>query len=662
MLATSLAQAQTAPEWFSRGQQSLVSGDYAEATSAFRAALARNPDYPSALLGLAEALLAQGELSGVEELLNRASALREESVRILLLRAELALGGERLEDARTHVVSAQQREPDAAEPWFLQARIDLATGQEVRALGSLDQALSRQENHRPSLLSRALIGSEIGDPSTSQWLSDARRYWPDHPDTQRVSALVGVRSGNLEQARADLDAALLSRPRDTQLRILAAGLQLQMGDFTEARTTAERALTQDPNLPEAWYLAALAAELDGDTDRADQRYRQALNVATDDEVLRLLVEQQVLGGRPLDDPIRGLLADHHLNLARSYRDRNLTQRALERYRRALQLQPGLQVARLERAELLRLRGLESTYTAELEVVSRQDGLDPETARNVATQLEIYGARVSRGVAADWGVDQFVLERPRIRLMIIPEPDSLVALPGRANALAGALANRLNRSESVAAETLPAVSDPVAAIRASQGRADFLIIFSLSESDPVRASARVVDLSSAATRATLGSTRSGLDRVDRVLADLSTQILSDMPLPLRLLDRRGDRGLISAGLADGLVTGQRLRVVTAPRPAEFPVPDESSRELGTAEITALDDLVSEVVIAPRGLVDRVRAATALLPISETSEDSQSIGEENVPSNAAGGVEQVRPEPSAVSGIVASLRQSGGATAR
>lgn len=601
---------------------------------------------------------------GVAAQLDRAASLREESSRILQLRADLALAENQLSEAGAHILAARRLEPDAAEPWFLQARLDLQTGQETRALGSLAQAIARSPSHRPSLLARALIGSQIGDPRSTAWMEEAERAWPDHPDTHRVAALVQLENGNLEQARAELEAALQARPRDTDLRILAAGLQLQMGDFTEARTTAERAVSLNPNLADAWYLAALAADLDGDPDRADQRYRQALNVSRDDEIIRLLIEQQILAGRALDDPIRETLSQYHLSLARSYRERNLTQRALESYRRALQLYPGLYEARLERAELLRLRGFESTYTAELEVVSRQAGLDAETARNVATQLEIYRARVSRGVAANWDVDQFTLDRTRLRIAVIPQPDSLAALPGRADAISRALVSRLNRAEHVEAVSLPAVGDPVAAIRAAQGAADFLVTLQLSPGDPAVASAQLLNLATAAPVAGLISTRSGLDRVDRALTDIAGQLLAFMPMPLRLVQRRADTGLITGGLADGLDVGQRFQVVEAPGPQEFPVPEPSGRILGTAEIRALDDLVSEVVIEPRGLVDRVRPGSALLQAPEPPPGGSAEADESDAGNGPDGGSEpgIRPDPSPVAPVVASLRQASGEQTR
>lgn len=73
------------------GQELLATRKFAEAERTFRSALVENPDHPAALLGLAQALLGQGQERGALQTLERVPAATPEGAEAARLRTEISL-------------------------------------------------------------------------------------------------------------------------------------------------------------------------------------------------------------------------------------------------------------------------------------------------------------------------------------------------------------------------------------------------------------------------------------------------------------------------------------------------------------------------------------------------------------------------------------------
>ncbi len=239
-------------------------GQYRQAAETLEGALASSPDLTTSL-GEIKVLL--GEREAAETLFERAIAQRHGDAlmaqvhlaQLWLERGEL----ERAEEGFYRLIDAyNQRET-------LSARDLVAVGMACQALGrdnpqlfkdalkAYDEAIETSPSY---LLPRVLIGALFVEKYDSTQARDSLRdvleVNPRHPEANLAFAELLHFDGSsqaLEVARSILEV----NPNLIEARVLIARLLLELEQFEEAQTEAERALEVDPGSLEA--LSALAA-------------------------------------------------------------------------------------------------------------------------------------------------------------------------------------------------------------------------------------------------------------------------------------------------------------------------------------------------------------------------------------------------------------------
>ncbi len=213
----------------------LAHGAVGEVTASlrdFEAALRLNERQADALEGRAAILIRSGQLDAAEPMLER-----------------LIAAGQKLD--RAHL---------------MQGDIALARGDAVAAAAAYDEAINRNRDLAVAYARRARAKDQLGDHDGARADFDAA--------IQRDGALAEARAGrcwhnlrqktDLEQARNDAEAAAAADPRSIDAQLCRGVLQLQNGEWANARVSFEAVLVVEPGNPTALFGRGVARRRSGD--------------------------------------------------------------------------------------------------------------------------------------------------------------------------------------------------------------------------------------------------------------------------------------------------------------------------------------------------------------------------------------------------------------
>ncbi|MCI4665477.1 MAG: tetratricopeptide repeat protein [Neomegalonema sp.] len=212
-----------------RGRILLRSGAVAAALEDFRVALDREPENPAALYGAALALIAQGQTTTAEEILNRLVAIVGDNRR---------LGSAALQ---------------------LRARAKIVNEDYAGAVADLDLAISLNPTAAEAFYNRALARARLKDAAGAlEDLTKAASLKPDDPEIQyalaRAAIVAGLRDVAMKAART---AEGLAVPGG-EAQLARAATLLALDKPREALRELEDMLKRAPRNVEALKLASIA--------------------------------------------------------------------------------------------------------------------------------------------------------------------------------------------------------------------------------------------------------------------------------------------------------------------------------------------------------------------------------------------------------------------
>jgi len=195
-----------------KGAVALAQGDQNAARAAFEEALRLDPGFWPAVSNLARMALTAGDLAGAEARFQALLRHDEHSEIALLGLAELAVRQQRWDSAEELLGRAIDAHPDT-----LRAR-----------LGLLRVQISRNETQRAAVTADAAL-----------------ERFPNVADVQLLAAQVALRQGDAARARelaGQLQLLLSAQTANDALRLAVGTLQLNLGDYPQARRNLEAAL------------------------------------------------------------------------------------------------------------------------------------------------------------------------------------------------------------------------------------------------------------------------------------------------------------------------------------------------------------------------------------------------------------------------------------
>jgi tetratricopeptide (TPR) repeat protein len=624
---------QSARALYQRGREEQSRSNLLAAVELYRASLQANPAYYQPLIGLAEVFFTLEEYEEALGYLKEAQKYDRDNLDTLVLEGRICVALNRLEQARALFETVLQREKNNLEARFGLAELDIAQGKARNASQRYIETLKIRPESQKALLSLALLNEAEGNREAAEtYLELALKYHSYDPRVHFAAGRFSVDEGRLDRAEQYLLTAVALDPDFTRAKRLLAQVYLQGNEPQRSVEVLQGILDSGRNDPLVWYTLGLAYDRSGDTEQAVRSLAQVLRLRPDDEIARIALENIALDKLPLQDPVRERYAAYHLERGNLFRERNLLVKALTEYRRAIRLQPESREARLDFAELYRIMGFPVKYQKELEVLRDLGFVDSIILDNI----EIVESSTYDSVSAQWGVDQYALDKKRYSLAVYHLSSATREVhPYAGRITAEYFVDLLRRFPTIdVLDTSLNVDTYERAFREARSLdADYFLVLHLEESE--RSVTTIADQYLAATGKLLGSYkvfRTGNDRVQDNFNLLSERVHQALPLKATLLDRQFDLGLIDLGRMDGLEEGQELAIVKKGRvrlrnDGIGPTAEEADI-LGTFTVSRLDENVSEGTVAKKSFFDLINPGDELILPPDGAEEQPSREPEEI----------------------------------
>jgi len=604
---------------FERGQTAMLEEDWFSAVEFFLESLRLNPAHAGATAALAESYFELGEFEQALTWVRRARTLARANTSLANLEASTLTALGRLEEASQIINGVLQREPFNREALFVAAELDIARGRAGDAVLRYQDASRRFPDDRRLLVSLALVLGSMGD------MENARAYIERalvvHPGDFRVyyyAAYLASRQGRLNDGIRYAENALHFRPGFAPARSLLASLYYRSGRYAEAVRLADELIALNRDNASAWYLKGISLIRMERFAEAQNILSMAVDIDPDNEFIRFALEELLITRTRLEDPVRARWASWHFSRARDFRSRNLMEQALFQYRRGLRLNPYAQERR-EFADILRLQGYPARYLEELRFM--QDlGLADQSLNDA---VETFNALLETALFRRWDVDPIMVTRPHWNLAIFTLP----AQSGFLHPDAGVVASAFIRDILVHERDIRPMdlelrqSSFASAFRtAREGGADYFLILSLTENErELSVTGELFVARTGAPAAVFNAFRTGPDRLRFAARNIVDQLTNTLPFRAELLQRHQNQGLIDKGRADGVRDGDEFFIVQRGR---IGIQNEGvglifSPEdiVGRLVIERADEEVSAGRIIREGFFDRISPGDEIIRVQE-----------------------------------------------
>ena len=611
---------------YQRGRAEQARSNLLVAVELYRAALNENPAYLEPLIGLAESFFALEEYEESLEYLKQAQRYDRGNLDLVVLEGRIAIAMSHPARARELFETVLAEEPNNLEARFGLAELDIAQGRTRNASRIYIETLKIRPDSQKALLSLVLLSEAQGEIAAAQaYLELALKYHNYDPRVHYVAGRFSMEEGDLDRAEAYLLTATALDGQYAEAQRLLAHVYLLKGNPQRAVDILRRIIENNRDLPLVWYSLGHAYVRSGDPRQGIRSLAQVLRLTPDDEIARIALEQIALTELPLDDPIRGRYAEYHLKRGELFREKNLLDKAMLEYRRALRLQPEAEEPRLQYAELHRLMGYPEKYMKELEVL-RDLGY---TETVISDDIEIISAERYDSVSARWGVDQYDLDRRRFSAVLFHlVPATREVHPFAGQEVAAYLHDLLLRYPTI--ELLQPAKDvdnfESAFREARRTDCDYFLLMHVEESE--RSFLTVVDQYLTATGKKLRTYqvfRTGNDRIQENCKILAARLFDALPIRGGLLARQFDRGVVDLGKVDGLEQGQELAIVRKGgvrlRNDVIGVIADYEDILGEFTVEQVDEVVSEGIVVKRSFFDLINAGDEIVVLNGAQEDEQ-----------------------------------------
>ncbi|MGE0485759.1 MAG: XrtA/PEP-CTERM system TPR-repeat protein PrsT [Gammaproteobacteria bacterium] len=298
--------------WIIKGDLELHDGKLEEALAAYSKAVELEPQNPLAHMGMARALIAQGEFDLAGNELDAVGADGSEDPRVQFLRAQIAEGRGDANSALVALRKVLQVAPMHRDSLVMAAKLHFGQGEftaaqdyvgrllEIepqnsaarRMLGAIQLAAGRLDGldelsnatgdgaaaQDPGML--ALLGTtylkygKFGDSQAS--LERAAELAPDSLPIRTQLALSRLSAGKPEQAIAELEAIRTEDPGFVQADIMLALVHMSQKANDQALAVAQSLVEKNPDSALAYNVLGYVRETAGDNGGAAQAYDAAI--------------------------------------------------------------------------------------------------------------------------------------------------------------------------------------------------------------------------------------------------------------------------------------------------------------------------------------------------------------------------------------------------
>lgn len=266
---TAQATASAGPELLTlRGDAHLALGQKEDAAAAYKSALAAQPEYPRAVIGLARLSIVKNDV----------------------------------EDAAGAAARLVASSPDSAEAWAFQGSILRGQGKKEEALTAFDKALALDAGQRNARLEKAFLQIEMRRfDAARKELALAGTAMPGNLMVTYAHALLAFTEGKHAAARELLQKILKAAPSHMPSLLLAGAVELNLGASTQAERYLKRYVASNPGNDHGRKLLVGALLKLGRTEEALTVLEPALKAKNPDEQLLALAGEAYIQARDFDN-------------------------------------------------------------------------------------------------------------------------------------------------------------------------------------------------------------------------------------------------------------------------------------------------------------------------------------------------------------------------
>lgn len=650
------AQVKTAVEYFDEGIFSENAEDYYDASQHFMEAINLNADYADAWFHLSSCSYQLGEADLALSQLETAEKYSKNSDEINNLRGMIYISQGKLSEARAIFDGILKKKPNNIDARFGLAELDLFDGKITSAQKQYSEALKRQSQNRKALLSLAVISAEQGKIDKAKfYINQAISYYSGEAQVHYLAAVIDLMQNNYDEAERRCRIALELNGEYDKAYELLAKIKFHKKEYNEVVSICDFRILRNRNLVSAWYLKGEALKESGKIEDALNTWTKALEIASDDEVMRCAMELVIDENIPIEDARRKNWASYHTMQAKECENRYDKAGAVYEYQRALKIDPTNETARLAFADMLKLNGMNELYLEQLLFVREnasgggvdggengEDGKNNQKSTAMNDTIEAYNNLLERTLSKKWNVEPFYLDKTRWSLGLYYYPkNSLYHV--QCNEIASQFASEIFSgiaSASVKTQCGEAKDFGDAFQKARKSGVDYFVILETDEGE------RDVSLSYAMYSARTGNKIVGDElyatannRFANVFRRFRADILQSLTIRGKIIDRDGKTLLCDVGKSENIKNGAVFDVVkknsiSTARDTKG-VSYKSSDVLGTFSATNVSEEISEGRLEFSGFYDKVNIGDEIVLVKMPDENVSSDITGNSPAATAEG---------------------------
>ena len=588
------AQDLSAVDYYKIGRDAESAGDFYKAVEMYKSALVLNDSYYDAVSGLAHAYYGLDEFDESLKYVFQAERLDPRNTDLMNLKGRIYLNTGELSSAKDVFSSVLEIEENNIEAEFGLAELDVASGQLVTAERRYENVLLVSPESRKALLSLVLINDDAGRMENAEvYLRKALQFYADNAFVRFIAARHYYRTENTEEALYHLQTALFLQPDFLDASILLCEIFMEEQNYKDVIVEIEKIIASYDDESILWYMLGRAYDNLGESERAIHSYARAIAIRPDEDLSRIALENEIITSMPMDSPLRARYSSYHIDLGQKNEARNMLDKALKEYRRALVIDPHSVKARLLYADIYKRNGYIQRYLLILSTLVEEGFGNTD----ILDELEIRKSMLDLTVAEKWNIDQFTVEKEQNQLSIFFSNKGMMHSEG-GNIISEYIEYLLMGYENIIVNSNDMSDEFATCFRtARNNNSDYFIIFECMENYRAVSMQADIYLSSTGNKlTTLNLMRTGNQMLPEAGKAIAESIHNLLPVYGRIINRKFDEVVVNLGAKDGLKTGDELIILKkgsiSRAKNEFILEYDDDAVIGTFKVNKADELVAD----------------------------------------------------------------------
>lgn len=592
----------------------------------YQEALRENPSYQPSFQGLAECFYALSEYEQALDQIIKAQEFKKSDPILMNLHAFILVGLGKTTEASSLFSLVLKTWPNDINARFGAAEIELIAGKTTSASSLYLDALKRFPENRKALLSLALLSQKSGNTVAARdYIRKALEFHGDNPQVFYFAAYVSIMDGQIGEAENRLRNALALRSDYDEARELLSALLFKEKRYPEVIEICDLRIKSDRKHVSAWYIKALTQEKMGNYEAALKSSQTGLQINPEDEVMRAFMEGILIDRLALEDTRRISWSTWHLNKARLYEEKNLSDQALYEYRRALKINPYDIDARQRYAKLLLTRGYPSRYVEQLEFIQSLG----KATQPINDAVESYRKLLTQSLPVRWKIDPLYLDKAhtKIGFYFLDDPQNI--LHPESEKITTAMISEVFSYDQrffVSSNDKFVASYSEAFRKSREKNEDYFALVQFNENSrdiQITAELYVSRTGSKADQFTVF--RTGNDRYSNALRRLVQSISASFPIRGVLIARHQGDAVIDLGKSDGIKKDTKLIVIPSDKVRVanegISLSYENTDSIGTLTISLVDEDISLGTLQRTVFFDRLQVGDTVLLAPEKEIDTK-----------------------------------------